>query len=49
MHANVTWPKRYQVVFGRRMAYVESGVGDPIFFFAWQSGRLTSGATWSRT
>jgi len=32
MHANVTWPKRYQVVFGRRMAYVESGVGDPIIF-----------------
>ena len=30
MPANSTPPKHYEDVLGRRMAYVESGAGDPI-------------------
>jgi haloalkane dehalogenase len=43
MPSNVTLPKRYQEVLGRRMAYVDSGAGDPIVFL---HGNPTSSYLW---
>jgi len=43
MPANVSLPKQHQEVLGRRMAYVESGVGDPIVLL---HGNPTSSYLW---
>jgi haloalkane dehalogenase len=43
MPANSSSPKQYQEVLGRRMAYVESGVGDPIVLL---HGNPTSSYLW---
>jgi len=43
MPANSTPLKQYQDVFGRRMAYVEAGVGDPIVLL---HGNPTSSYLW---
>jgi haloalkane dehalogenase len=43
MPDSVTSPKQHQEVHGRRMAYVESGIGDPIVFV---HGNPTSSYIW---
>jgi haloalkane dehalogenase len=43
MPADVSLPKQHQEVLGRRMAYVESGVGDPIVLL---HGNPTSSYLW---
>jgi haloalkane dehalogenase len=43
MPSSVTLPKQYQEVLGHRMAYIESGVGDPIVLL---HGNPTSSYLW---
>jgi haloalkane dehalogenase len=43
MQPNVALPKKHQVVLGRRMAYVDSGAGDPIVLL---HGNPTSSFLW---
>src|SRR5262252_3327897 len=43
MPASSTWLKQYKNVYGRRMAYVESGAGDPIVLL---HGNPTSSYLW---
>jgi haloalkane dehalogenase len=43
MPGNVSLPKQHQEVLSRRMAYIESGVGDPIVLL---HGNPTSSYLW---
>jgi hypothetical protein len=36
------YEKKYLEIFGKKMAYVDKGQGDPTVFFAWKSNILIS-------